>query len=75
MSATTSANVSRLDSGFSGSNSVTWSDPVVRVNSDISIEYKSISSKSGIADGELGISERKIPENGKVQQPSSDPWD
>ena len=77
-SGTESSNVPMLDSGSSGDKSVTWSDSVVSMANDRSIDYERMSSQGGTAEGLVGVSESKIPlelENGKAWQPSSEPRD
>ena len=70
------SDVHMLDSGSSGNKSVTWSDIVVCVHKDGSIEYERMSLEGGTAEGSIGVSKSKIPvglENGKVWQPSGKP--
>ena len=77
-SATESSSVPALNTGSSGDKSVTWSDFVVSVDKDRSIDYERMSSESGTAEGLVVVSESKILvelENGKAWQPSSEPWD
>ena len=73
MSATESSNISTLDSGSSGDKSVTWSDFVVSIHNDVSIEYERMSSESSTAEGSVGVSESKTLvelENRKAWQAS-----
>ena len=73
-SATESSNVPMLDCGSSGNRSVTWSDFVISVHNDGSIEYERMFSTGGTAEGSVGVSEFTIPgelENGKAWQPSN----
>ena len=77
-SVTDSSDVPTLDSESSSSKSVTWSDFVVSVDNDVSIEYERMSSEGGTAEGSVGVSESKILvelENGKGWQLYDDPWD
>ena len=76
-SVTDSSDVPTLDSESSSSKSVTWSDFVVSVDNDVSIEYERMSSEGGIVEGSVGVSESVIPvelENGKAWQPSCELW-
>ena len=62
-----------LDSGFSSNTSVPWSNFVVSMHNDSLIQYESMSSKDGTAEGLVGLSESKIPmelENGKPDRKS-----
>ena len=59
-SAPESSDVPTLDSGSSSNKSVTWSDFVVRIDYDGSIEYERMSSETGTAEGSSGVSESKI---------------
>ena len=73
-----SSDVPTLDSGSSGDTSMTWSDFVVCVDKDGSIEYERMSSEGGTAEGSVGVSKSNILvelENGKAWQPLSEPWD
>ena len=57
---------------------MTWSNFVVRVGKDGSIEYYRISSDIGTAEGSDGISKSKnvvVSLNGKARQPSGEPQD
>ena len=48
------------------------------MDNDGSIEYERMSLEDGTAEGSVGVSESQIPmelENGKVWQPSREPWD
>ena len=66
---TESSDVSMLDSGTSINNSVTWSDSVVSMDNDGSIEYERMSSEGGTTEGLVGVSKSKIPvelENGQT---------
>ena len=77
-SATESSNVPTLDSGSSSYTSVTWSDFVVSVDNDRSIECERMTSEASTTEGSVGVSESKISgelENGMLWQPSSEPWD
>ena len=77
-SATEFSDVPILDSGSSGNKRVIWSDFVVSVHNDRTIEHERMSSKAGTVEGSVGISKSKIRvelENGKAWQPSSEPWD
>ena len=77
-SATESSNVPTLDSRSSGDKSVTWSDFVLWVDSDRSIEYKRMSLECGTTESSVGVSKSKILvelENGKAWQPSGEHWD
>ena len=68
-SATESSDVPTLDSGSSRDKSVTWSNFVVSVDNNGSIEYERMSSEGGTTEGSVGVSESKIPvelENGKA---------
>ena len=70
------SDVPMLDSGSSGDKSVIWSDFVVSLDNDGSIEYERMSSEPGTAEGSVGVSKSKIPvelENGKGWQPSGKP--
>ena len=78
MSGTVCSDVPLRDSGSSGSKSITWSDFVVSVDNDGSIEYERMSAEGDTAPGSVGVSKSKILvelENGKAWQPSSKPWD
>ena len=78
VSVTESSDVSTLDSGSPGDKSVTWSNFVVTMDNDESIEYERMSSEAGTAESLVGVSESKIPvelENGKAWQHSCEPWD
>ena len=62
-----------LDSGSYDNKSVTWSDFVVSVDNDGSIEYERMSLQCGTAEGLVGVSKSKIPvelENRQTLQPS-----
>ena len=75
-SATKSFYVPTLDSATSDDKSVTWSDFVVSVDSERSIEYERMYVKSGTAKSLVGVSESKIPvelANEKVWQPCGVP--
>ena len=61
MPATESSDVPTLDSESFDYKSVTWSDFVVSVDNNESIEYKRMSSEAGTAEGSVGVSESKIP--------------
>ena len=65
-----------MDSGSSSDKRMTWSDFVVSVNNDRSIEYEKMSSEVGTAEGLVGVFESKILvklENVKAWQPAGDP--
>ena len=67
--ATESSDVYTLDSGFSITNSVTWFNIVLSMDSNGSIKSERMSSEGGPAEGSIGVSKSKIPielENGKV---------
>ena len=75
-SATESSNIPTLDSRFSGDKSMICSNFVGSVDNYASIEYETMSSEGGIAKGQVGVSDSKIPvelESGKVWQSSSKP--
>ena len=75
-SGTEASDVPMLDSGSSGDKSVIWSDFVVSLDNDGSIEYERMSSEPGTAEGSVGVSKSKILvelEHGKAWQPSSEP--
>lgn len=76
MSATDTCYDLTLHSESSVNNSVTWSDFVIRLDSDGLIEYERMPSQGGIIEGLVGVSEFKIlveMENRKVLQPSGLP--
>ena len=57
---------------------MTWSDFLVSVDNERSVEYVRMSSEGGIAEGLVGVWKSKIPmelENENVWQPSGKPWD
>ena len=77
-SATESSNFPELDSKSPHNKSMTWSDFVVSVDNDASIEHQRMSSEGGTTEASVGFSESNIPvelENGKAWQPFSEPWD
>ena len=78
MSVTESSYVLMLDFGSSSDKHVTWSDFIVSVDNDGTINYRRMSLEGGTAEGSVGVSEFKILvelENRKLWQPSDAPWD
>ena len=72
MHATESSNVPTLDSGSCSNKSITWSDFMVSVDNDGSIECERMFSEGGTAEASVGVSESKILvelENRKAWQP------
>ena len=77
-SVTGSSDVALLHSRSSSDKRLTWSNFMVSVDKDGSIEYKKMSVECRTANGSVGVSESKIPvelENGNVWQPSREPCD
>ena len=75
-SATEAHDVPTVDSGSSSYKSVTWSDFMVRLDNDGSIESERMSSEGGTTEGSVDVSKFKILvelENGKARQPSGEP--
>ena len=69
------SDVLTLDSESCSDKSVTWSNFVVSVDNNRSIEYQRISSEDSTAEGSAGICKSKIPmelENRKVWQSSNE---
>ena len=77
-SVTESSDVPMLDSGSSDNKNVSYSDFVVHVDNDGSVEYERMSSEGATATGSVGVSQSTILlefDNRKTWQPSGVPWD
>ena len=73
-----SSNILTLDLESSGYKSVMWSNFVVSMYNDGSMEYMRICSDSGTAEDPVCVCESEIPmslENDKSWYTSSKPWD
>ena len=78
MSATDSFNICVMHSAFSSDKSVTWSNCVIGVDSNESIEYVKMPSKSSTVVCLVRVSVSNSPvevESGKRWQAFSKPWD